>query len=496
MDANQALSPLDFILFGTIGDLSRRKLLPSLYQLEAANLLHGDTKIIGVARKAVALDDYRQTVRDCICEFVPDHQPDVLERLVSKLEYVGMDFQDKEAYRQFCAHVDNTRIMVCYLATPPAVYGDICSGLHYAGVIDESVRVVLEKPIGHDLASSRVTNDQVSKYFPESQIYRIDHYLGKETVLNLIALRFANSIFATNWDHNCIDHVQISVAESVGIEGRWSYFDDAGQMRDMVQNHLLQILTLVAMEPPTTLDADAIRDEKLKVLKALRRIDETNVDTDTVRGQYTAGFVRGKEVPGYLEEDDANLKSRTETFVALKVAIDNWRWAGVPFYLRTGKRLPEKVSEVVIYFKRQPHNLFGDSFNLLPPNKLVIRLQPDEGVEITVMNKVPGLTSSSSMDLQKSKLNLSFSEEFSSERIADAYEKLLLEVMMGNQALFVRRDEIEEAWTWVDGILAAWEKNKEPPEPYSAGTWGPVAAIALMAREGRAWYESKKKKSG
>jgi glucose-6-phosphate 1-dehydrogenase len=363
-----------------------------------------------------------------------------------------------------------------------------------ANVIDPSVRVVLEKPIGHDLASSKVINEQVAAFFSERQIYRIDHYLGKETVLNLIALRFANSIFATNWDHNCIDHVQISVAESVGIEGRWGYFDDAGQMRDMVQNHLLQILSLVAMEPPTTLDADSIRDEKLKVLKALRPINASNVAEKTVRGQYVAGFVRGAEVPGYLEEPDANEKSKTETFVAIKAEIDNWRWAGVPFYLRTGKRLPNKTSEVVIYFKRQPHNLFGESFTTLPQNKLVIRLQPDEGVEITVMNKVPGLTSSRSMDLQKSKLNLSFSEAFEAQRIPDAYEKLLLEVMIGNQALFVRRDEIEQAWTWVDSIKAAWGKSNEPAESYQAGTWGPVSSIALLAREGRSWYESKMKR--
>ena len=245
------------------------------------------------------------------------------------------------------------------------------------------------------------------------------------------------------------------------------------------------------MEPPATLDADSIRDEKLKVLKALRTIDSSNINEMTVRGQYTGGFVKGEEVPGYLEEPDANQSSKTETFVALKVLIDNWRWAGVPFYLRTGKRLPSKVSEVVIYFKRQPHNLFGESFATLPPNKLVIRLQPDEGVEITVMNKVPGLTSKSSMDLQKSKLNLSFSEAFSEDRIADAYEKLLLEVMLGNQALFVRRDEVEQAWDWVDSILQAWRNSNEPPEPYQAGTWGPVASIGLLARENRSWYESK-----
>lgn len=485
--------PCDFVLFGALGDLSRRKLLPSLYQLEKAQLLHCDTNIIGVARQPLTPEEFAEKVRENIESFSGEKLCEkTWQRLCKRIDYAQIDMKDSDSYRLLESHVDPSKIMVCYLATPPAIYGDICNGLHTCNIIDNSVRLVLEKPIGHDLESSKVINEQVATYFKESQIYRIDHYLGKETVLNLIALRFANSIFATNWDHNSIDHVQISVSESVGIEGRWGYFDDAGQMRDMVQNHLLQILTLVAMEPPTTLDADFIRDEKLKVLKALRPINSSNINDMTVRGQYTGGFVKGNEVPGYLEESDANKTSKTETFVALKVLIDNWRWAGVPFYLRTGKRLPKKVSEVVIYFKRQPHNLFGDSFSTLPPNKLVIRLQPDEGVEITVMNKVPGMKSTGSMNVQKSKLDLSFSEAFSNERIPDAYEKLLLEVMLGNQALFVRRDEIEQAWTWVDSILAAWRKDSEPPEPYQAGTWGPVASIGLLARENRSWYEGKK----
>lgn len=492
MVVEHSYEPCDFVLFGTKGDLARRKLLPSLFQLEKASLINKDTHIIGVARDDISLEEYVGLVKENIEKFGGEPLcEETWSRFSAKLDYVCVDMKDIDGYSQFKEHVDASRTMVCYLATPPSIFGDICRGLNNAGIIDPTVRVVLEKPLGHDLASSKIINNQVAEFFEERQIYRIDHYLGKETVLNLVALRFANSIFATNWDHNCIDHVQISVAESVGIEGRWGYFDEAGQMRDMVQNHLLQILTLIAMEPPATLDADSIRDEKLKVLKALRPITATNVQGDTVRGQYCAGFVKGNPVPGYLEEEDANTASKTETFVALKVHLDNWRWAGVPFYLRTGKRLPSKVSEVVIYFKRQPHNLFGESFAQLPPNKLTIRLQPDEGVEVTVMNKVPGLTSAGSMDLQKSKLNLSFSEEFKDERIADAYEKLLLEVMKGNQALFVRRDEVEQAWNWVDGIFRAWNASNEAPEPYQAGTWGPVASIALLARDNRAWYESR-----
>jgi glucose-6-phosphate 1-dehydrogenase len=492
MVSEKIFEPCDFVLFGTKGDLARRKLLPSLYQLEKANLMHGESRIFGVARQAGTSAAYVTQVKENIEEFSGETLcKETWKRFSEKLVYVCLDMKDAKSYKSFKQHVDKKRTMVCYLATPPSIFGDICKGLNSAGIIDDSVRVVLEKPIGHNLESSKVINDQVAEFFSEKQIYRIDHYLGKETVLNLVALRFANSIFATNWDHNCIDHVQISVAESVGIEGRWGYFDEAGQMRDMVQNHLLQILTLIAMEPPAVLDADSIRDEKLKVLKALRPITSANVQTDIVRGQYIGGFVKGKEVPGYLDEEGANTESVTETFVALKVHIDNWRWAGVPFYLRTGKRLPSKTSEVVIFFKRQPHNLFGESFAQLPANKLTIRLQPDEGVEVTVMNKVPGLNSNGPMDLQKSRLNLSFSEAFKDERIADAYEKLLLEVMRGNQALFVRRDEVEQAWTWVDGIFKAWSANKDLPEPYQAGTWGPVASIGLLARDHRAWYESR-----
>ena len=322
-----SFEPCDFVLFGTKGDLARRKLLPSLYQLEKTDLIHADTKIIGVARNDMSLEEYVAMVKENIEKFSGEKLcQDTWERLSTRLDYVCVDMKNCESYGAFIEHVNSDRTMVCYLATPPSIYGDICKGLQTAGIIDDSVRVVLEKPIGHDLATSKVINDQVAEYFDEKQIYRIDHYLGKETVLNLVALRFANSIFATNWDHNCIDHVQISVAESVGIEGRWGYFDEAGQMRDMVQNHLLQILTLIAMEPPTTLDADSIRDEKLKVLKALRPIDASNVRENTVRGQYTGGFVKGEEVPGYLEEEGANTQSQTETFVALKAEIDNWRW--------------------------------------------------------------------------------------------------------------------------------------------------------------------------
>jgi glucose-6-phosphate 1-dehydrogenase len=479
----------DLILFGTKGDLARRKLLPALYQLEMAGLLHVDSRITGVARDELTQQGYLELVETNLQKFVKEPlDADVFARLKAKLQYVQIDLTKEQDYLKLADVTDiKNRIPVSYFATAPSLFGNICKGLDAAGLSVEPSRVVLEKPIGHCLESSKVINDEVAKYFKESQIYRIDHYLGKETVLNLLALRFANAIFASNWDHNAIDHVQISVAEEVGVEGRWGYYDDAGQMRDMVQNHLLQVLSLIAMEPPASLDADSIRDEKLKVLKALRPINLQNVQEKTVRGQYSAGFVGGKSVPGYLDEDDARPNSKTETFVAIKVDIDNWRWAGVPFYLRTGKRMPNKVSEVVICFKPQPHNIFHETYKQLPANKLIIRLQPDEGVEIQIMNKIPGL--GENMQLQQSKLDLSFDETFKSQRIADAYERLLLEAMLGNQYLFVRRDEVEQAWKWVDGILGAWKANNEPPKAYQAGTWGPVAAISLLARDDRNWDE-------
>lgn len=479
----------DLILFGTKGDLARRKLLPALYQLEKAGLLAPASRIIGVARDEMSPEAYAELVAVNLKRFLKEPiEDEVWQRLQQKLLYVQIDLANEQDYKKLTAVTDScNRVPVSYFATPPSLFGAICKGLASAGLAEEPARVVLEKPIGHDLASSKIINDQVAQYFKECQIYRIDHYLGKETVLNLLALRFANAIFASNWDHNSIDHVQITVAEEVGVEGRWSYYDDAGQMRDMVQNHLLQVLSLIAMEPPARLDADSIRDEKLKVLKALRRIDISNIQEKTVRGQYASGFVGGKAVPGYLEEEDARTNSKTETFVAIKVDIDNWRWAGVPFYLRTGKRMSQKLSEVVICFKPQPHNIFHATYSQLPSNKLIIRLQPDEGVEIQVLNKIPGL--GEHMRLQESKLDLSFDETFKSQRIADAYERLLLEAMLGNQYLFVRRDEVEYAWSWVDGILEAWRTSNEPPKAYQAGSWGPVASISLLARDDRNWEE-------
>jgi glucose-6-phosphate 1-dehydrogenase len=481
--------PCDFTIFGVLGDLSQRNLLPSLYQLEKAGLLHTETRVIGVARHELGHDAFLEEIRAKLQTFVREPlEPETTERLLARMRYVLINLDVPEEYKRLLEIIDQRmRVFVSYFSVAPSLFGPICTGLAHAGLVTPETRVVLEKPIGRNLASSREINELVASVFSENQVYRIDHYLGKETVMNLLALRFANSIFTTNWDHNTIDHVQITVAEEVGIGSRWGYFDQAGQLRDMVQNHLMQILTLVAMEPPVNLRDDSLRNEKLKVLKALRPITAKNIDRRVVRGQYGPGFIKGKTVPGYLEEKGGILGSTTETFVAIRVDIDNWRWAGVPFYLRTGKAMAAKRSEVVINYKPLPHNIFADSYRSLPANKLVIRLQPDEGVEIEMLNKVPGI--GNGLRLQRTMLDLSFSEAFSKERIAGAYERLILEVMQGNQALFIHRDEVESSWVWIDSIQAAWAKTNEPPKPYPAGSWGPVASVALLARDEREWEE-------
>lgn len=485
----QIVQACDLVIFGTKGDLARRKLLPSLYQLEKAGQLHAQTRIIGVGRAQWDKSAYTSVVREALETFMPENIDEALwQRLSGRLEFCNLDVNDSEGFSRLGAILDQeNRITINYFAMPPDTFGAICQGLGTAKLNTASARVVMEKPLGTSFETSCLINDQVGQYFSEERVYRIDHYLGKETVLNLLALRFANALFVNNWDNRTIDHVEITVAEEVGIEGRWRYFDQAGQMKDMIQSHLLQILCMIAMSPPADLRSDSIRNEKVKVLRSLRRIDSSNVREKVVRGQYTAGFAQGKKVPGYLEEEGANPGSQTETFVAIRVDIDNWRWAGVPFYLRTGKRLPAKCSEVVVHFKKPSLNLFKESWQELPQNKLTIRLQPDEGVDIQILNKVPGLDHKHR--LQTTKLDLSYSQTFNQTHLADAYERLLLETMRGMQALFVRRDEVEEAWKWVDSIIEAWEGDNDPPKPYQAGSWGPVASVAMITRDGYSWSE-------
>ncbi|MCF7969892.1 MAG: glucose-6-phosphate dehydrogenase [Methylococcaceae bacterium] len=487
MNNKKTFKPCDLVIFGALGDLSTRKLLLCLYQLDKANLLESDTKIIGVDRFADEGNLLLKAANTCLDKFLKEARDQtVWERFSARMSYLQMDLTKPAEYAQLSAVVDkDKRRMINYFSVPPFLFKSICQGLKLSGALTPESRMVMEKPIGYDLASSEEINNAVSDVFTGDQVCRIDHYLGKETVLNLLALRFANSIFTTNWDHNTIDHIQITVAEEVGIEGRWGYFDESGQTRDMMQNHLLQILTFIAMEPPVSLDASNIHYEKIKVLKDLRPITKENVAEKTVRGQYAAGEINGVAVPGYIEEEGANIKSNTESFVAVRVDIDNWRWAGVPFYLRTGKRMPAKQSEIMIQFKQLPHNIFKDSYPDLPPNKLSIRLQPDEGVDIEMMNKIPGIDEH--IKIGSTKLDLSFSEVFNGNRVADAYERLLLEAMRGNSTLFISREEIEQAWTWIDSMQNAWAETQDVPKPYAAGSWGPDAATELMARDGRTW---------
>lgn len=481
------VEPCTFALFGALGDLALRKLFPALYQLDHAGLLHADTRILALARESGDEQEHLANIDTHLRRFVPAAEIDevVVRRFQARLSYLHVDFLKADDYVALAERVGDAASLIAYFATPASVYGAICENLASVNLTGRT-RAVLEKPIGHDLASSRRVNDAVAQFFPENRVYRIDHYLGKETVQNLIALRFANSLFETQWNQNHISHVEITVAEQVGIEGRWGYFDQAGQLRDMIQNHLLQLLCLIAMDPPSDLSADSIRDEKVKVLKALVPFTPERLATQVVRGQYIAGYSEGKPVPGYLEEENSNTQSDTETFVALRADIRNWRWSGVPFYLRTGKRMPQKLSQIVIHFKEPPHYIFAPEQRLQISNRLIIRLQPDEGISLQVMTKDQGLDKG--MQLRSGPLQLNFSDTYRSARTPDAYERLLLEVMRGNQNLFVRKDEIEYAWQWCDQLIAGWKKAGDAPKPYAAGSWGPMSSIALITRDGRSWY--------
>jgi glucose-6-phosphate 1-dehydrogenase len=481
--------PFDMIVFGGRGDLARRKLMPALYHLDREDRLPADGRIVAVSRGEMSADEFRGLMRDACAEFTPGDEfgAKAWERFAARLQYVSLDAVKPESYAPLAALLTGREAVarVFYLATAPDLFGPISANLAGAGLVSEATRVVLEKPLGHDLASAQAINAAVAAAFGEPQIYRIDHYLGKETVQNLMVLRFANALVEPLWNRTFIDHVEITVAETVGVGGRWRYYDEAGALRDMVQNHMLQLLCLTAMEPPSALDADAIRDEKLKVLRALKPLTGAEVAQHSVRGQYRAGAVDGELVPSYLEEADAEAHSDTETFVALRAGIDNWRWAGVPFYLRTGKRLPLRASEIVVQFKSPPHIIYPEAAGIIHPNKLAMRLQPDEGIRLLMLNKQRG---PGELKLRQTALDLSFNETFGG-RSPDAYERLLLDVIRGRQALFMRIDELEAAWRWIDGIVESWNRLGLAPRPYAAGNWGPSAAVALIERDGRTWHE-------
>ena len=481
------VDPFDFIIFGGTGDLAERKLLPALYQRQMAGQFSEPTRIIGASRSALSDKKFREFARSAISEHVKAEEIDEaeLKTFLARLTYMPVDAKSGEGFEKLGEAIgDSKAIRAFYLAVAPALFGDIATNLDRHKLIAADSRIVVEKPIGRDLASARALNDAIGCVFEEHQIFRIDHYLGKETVQNLMALRFANTLYEPLWNSTYIDHVQITVAETVGLEDRVSYYDKAGALRDMVQNHMLQLLCLVAMEPPSSMEADAVRDEKLKILRSLKRINGNDAPKLTVRGQYKAGASSGGAVKSYADELGSD--SDTETFVALKAEIGNWRWAGVPFYLRTGKRLAERVSEIVIQFKPVPHSIFDDGAGTISANQLVIRLQPDEGVKQWIMIKDPG---PGGMRLRHVPLDMSFANAFE-VRNPDAYERLIMDVVRGNQTLFMRRDEVEAAWTWVDPILASWGENVHTVQGYTSGTWGPSASIALIERDGRTWHES------
>jgi glucose-6-phosphate 1-dehydrogenase len=484
-----AVDPFDYVVFGGTGDLAHRKLFPSLYRRDHDGQLSEPSRIVGVSRRPLDRKQFQADVKKSLEAFVPSDELDkaAVKRFLDRLDYVTLDATGEAGWKELKALLADglDRVRAFYLATSPDLFDSITHNLARHDLVTAKTRVVLEKPLGKDLASAREINAAVGDVLPESQIYRIDHYLGKETVQNLMALRFANVLFEPVWDSAHVDHVQITVAEKIGVEGRGGYYDTAGALRDMVQNHILQLLCLVAMEPPSAMEADALRDEKLKVLRALKTIDDSNVRSLTVRGQYRSGAIDGKSVPGYLDELDDATASATETFVALKAEVRTWRWAGVPFYLRTGKRLPSRVSEIVIQFREVPLSIFGAAGGFLAPNRLVIRLQPDEGVKLYLMIKDPG---PGGMRFREVPLNLSFADTFKGPN-PDAYERLLMDVIRGNQALFMRRDEVEAAWIWADPILEAWSRLGQPPAAYTAGTWGPSSAVALIERDGRTWHE-------
>ena len=478
-------------IFGATGDLAQRMLLPSLYSLEAEGLLPPGLRILGTARSELDREAFASTVADSLALRIPGAERDgaALRSLLDRLDYVAASVDDDASMHQLAAKVAQLRNgdVLYHLSTAPRFYVPACRALGRHGAAGAGTRVMLEKPIGKDLASALAINDGVAEVFDEERVFRVDHYLGKEGVQNLIALRFGNAMFEPLWNERHIEQVQITVAETVGVEGRGDYYDDSGAMRDMLQNHLLQLLCLVAMEPPAKFEPAAVRNEKIKVLRSLRPIGREQVGAESVAGQYTAGAVNGVAVPSYA--DELGRTSRTETFVALRAHVDNWRWSGVPFYLRTGKRLPARCTEIYLQFRKVPHSIFGGSTaGDMQPNGLLIRLQPEESIELQLMSKTPGLDRNG-LRLSPVSLDLDFHAEFASARRRLAYERLYLDAIEGNRTLFVRRDETEAAWQWVDAILDGWHATGMPPKPYPAGTWGPGAAVSLTERHGHSWRE-------
>jgi glucose-6-phosphate 1-dehydrogenase len=487
--------PAVMVIFGATGDLSGRKLLPALYNLAKQRSLPAGFTVVGAAIDDLTDDAFRKHASDKIHAFSRTQPIDerVLDAFLSSLSYVKVDFSKLEDFKLLAQrlqelddinHIPGNRIFYC--ATPPPTYQTITLQLQGAGLNTGSGfhRIVVEKPFGFDLKSARELTQTLQKVFAEDSVFRIDHYLGKETVQNILAFRFANSIFEPVWNTNLIDSVQITVAEDIGIEGRGTYYDRAGALRDIVQNHGLQLVALTAMEPPLAFDATAVRDEKVKVLRAIRPLIGEDIEQSTVRGQYTKGWVLGQQVPGYREEKNVAPDSQTETFAALRLFIDNWRWAGVPFYIRAGKRLPKRITEIRIQFKRPPHLTFGrEAMKEVDPNAITLRIQPEEGISLKFGAKVP----SAGIRIRSVTMDFQYMTSFLVEA-PEAYERLLLDCMIGDPTLFTRADEVEAAWTLIDPIENAWQSGRPPLGMYAAGTWGPDAAVKLLQADSREWH--------
>ena len=469
------------VIFGATGDLAARMLLPSLYFLDLDGHLPEDLKIIGSARSNMDRAAFTEHVHQILKARSEGVDDVAWKRFAERLDYTPADVTRGAGLAGVGERIAGAPT-IFFLALSPSLYGPVCKALDEAGLACGDCRIVVEKPIGHDLESSRKINAEIAQVFEERRVFRIDHYLGKETVQNLLALRFANTLFEPLWNNLAIDHVQITVAETDGVGDRWPYYDEYGALRDMVQNHMMQLLCLVAMEPPPDASADSVRDEKVKVLKSLKPFNRATAQQLSVRGQYRAGVVEGKQALAYVEEKGA--PSDTETFVALRADIENWRWAGVPFYLRTGKRLPERRTQIVIQFKALPHLIFGErAEDDVTANRLVIDLQPNEDISLLLMNRRPGLQGNR---LQALPLSLSLD---GGGRRRIAYERLMLDVLADNPSLFVRRDEVELAWAWIDGVADTWRDLSIAPKPYAAGSWGPAGAFALLERSGRDWLD-------
>jgi glucose-6-phosphate 1-dehydrogenase len=489
---DRGAQPCTVVIFGASGDLTRRKLVPALYNLQLDRLLPTSFAVAGVARREISGEAFVSRMREGIEQHSRrDLNEEVWQETASGLSYVAAG-SDEEGFRRLAEHLDRLDAergtggnRLFYLATPPSAYPGVVRGLESAGLQRPGKggywsRIVLEKPIGHDLSSASELNRTVNGVFDEADVFRIDHYLGKETVQNLLVFRFANAIFEPLWNHKYIDHVQLTVAESIGVEGRGGYYEEAGTTRDMVQNHMFQLLCLTAMEPPVSLVADAIRDEKVKVLQALRPVPPEEVASSTVRAQYDGGVVGGEKVPGYLDEPDVAADSRTETYVALRMFVDNWRWAGVPFYLRAGKRMTKRVTEVALRFRAVPHHLFEQHS---VPNTLALRIQPDEGITLKFETKVPG----PKPRIQPVSMEFRYGTSFG-QAPPGAYERLILDAILGDSTLFIRRDEVEASWGYIDNLMRQWRAEVSAPLPrYTSGTWGPDESEALLRGDGRAW---------